>query len=60
MDYKNHIPIEIIVVQEIMGNISYMRKIEPEYTEELLKKYNNKFGFDIWEAMISVISKPAA
>lgn len=50
-DYKNGtswIPNDI---QVILGNISYLQQIEPDYGKKMIEKYNIKFGFDVIETM---------
>lgn len=34
-------------VEEIMGNISYLRSIEPDYTEKMINKYNSKYNTSV-------------
>lgn len=37
--------------QQLMGNIAYYKKIEPQYIEELITKYAQKFGIDFYDEM---------
>ena len=41
--------------QWLQGNISWLRSVEPEYTEGLLKYYKDKFDFDVWETLLKQI-----
>ena len=41
--------------QWLQGNISWLRSVEPEYTEGLLKYYKDKFNLDVWKTLLDKI-----
>lgn len=41
--------------QELLGNLTYLSSIEPEYFQNLLTKYGNKFNVDIHSELIRII-----
>lgn len=41
--------------QWLQGNISWLRSVEPEYTEGLLKYYQDKFGMNVWRTLLDKI-----
>lgn len=53
MDIQNNISVEPNDMQVILGNIAYMHNIEAEYTNNLLSKYNEKFGCDVLQIIKS-------
>lgn len=55
MDYTNHVPLDPHDIQVVLGNISHLHQIEPEYTDELLIRAREKYGFDILKTMKEVI-----
>lgn len=55
MDYKNHKEWSVQEVQQVMGNISYVNYVEPEYTQTLIENMNKKFGIDIVSVMKGMV-----
>lgn len=39
----------------LQGNISWLKSVEPEYTEGLLTYYKNKFDIDVWQTLLDKI-----
>lgn len=50
-DYKNGISWMPNDIQVVLGNISYLQQIEPEYGKKMIEKYDIKFGFDVIKKM---------
>ena len=51
MDYKNGIAWEPGDIQQVLGNIAYMKSVEKEYAENLIANINNKFQVDVEKLM---------
>lgn len=47
MDKRNNHPWETHDIAVLDGNISYMKSVEPEYTDGLIQKYNHKYKMNI-------------
>lgn len=45
-DLTNNSPWSILDTQILLGNLSYFRQVEPNYVNDLITKYNNKFNKD--------------
>ena len=41
--------------QWLLGNISWLRAVEPEYTDGLLKYYTDKFDINVWQTLLDKI-----
>ena len=39
----------------LQDNISWLKSVEPEYTEGLLTYYKNKFDIDVWQTLLDKI-----
>lgn len=54
-DYTDGRPWSIEDTQHLQGTLSYYRMVEPNFVDELCKKYSNKFGKDVTEIIKIVI-----
>lgn len=54
--FKKGSPWSVVETQELEGRISYHSQIEKDVTTKILQNYSNKFGFDVRQAIKSVIS----
>ena len=43
-------------VQVFLGNLAYFKKVEPEYIENLIKKYSKKFNRNFYELTNQILS----
>ena len=41
--------------QWLQGNISWLKSVEPQYTEGLLNYYQEKFNIDVWKTLLDKI-----
>ena len=55
MDYKNNKQWPVQEIQQVMGNISYITYVEPQYMEQLITNMNQKFGIDILAVMKGLV-----
>mgnify|MGYP004509619107 CR=1 FL=1 len=51
MDCNNQKTWQTNDIQQVMGNISYVAYVEPEYTKKLIENMNEKFSMDILGTM---------
>lgn len=55
-DFTNDRPWSLDETQHLQGVLSYYRMVEPNFVDELYKKYSEKFGRDVLQTIKSIIS----
>ena len=55
MDYNNNKIWPTQEVQHVMGNIAYVKFVEPEYVDNLMKTMGEKFNLDIDKTMKGLV-----
>ena len=56
VQYKNEEPWDISSTQELIGKLGYLKNVEPEYYETLIKKYENKYDLYIGVAFKHILN----
>lgn len=56
-DYKNNIKWSIPDTQHLIGQLSYLKYIEPDYYKYILNKYETKYNFN-FKQLIKIILNP--
>jgi hypothetical protein len=55
-DFTNNTPWSIMDTQVLMGNIAYYRKIEPDYTDYLIRRYSEKFAVNFTNCIKTILN----
>lgn len=50
IDYKRNVLWSVSDTQELVGKLAYLQNVEPEYHENLIRKYENKLGVNLRSA----------
>lgn len=51
-DLDNNIEWTVQDLQWLLGNLSWLRNVEPEYFNGLMNYYTNKYNLDVWQRII--------
>lgn len=54
-DFTNGVKWSTIDVQVLLGNISYLNNIEPDYATYIIQKYNSKYNIDIMRTIKDIL-----